>query len=82
LTTKVATPDILSLVLTISVFDDEFIRHLFWRNFTDPCRVPMEGRDYVAAGTLDVVRMKESAGTPASGIKWQNLHQTVKPVTG
>jgi exodeoxyribonuclease-1 len=67
LVTDVFTPETIAVGFNNIRFDDEFIRHLFWRNFYDPYEWSWkDGRS--RWDLLDVVRMTRAL-RPA-GIKW------------
>ena len=64
---QVFTPDTISVGFNNIRFDDEFIRHLFWRNFQDPYEwCWSEGRS--RWDLLDVVRMTRALRP--DGIEW------------
>lgn len=64
---EVFTPDTISVGYNNIRFDDEFIRHLFWRNFYDPYEWSWkEGRS--RWDLLDVVRMTRALRP--DGIEW------------
>jgi exodeoxyribonuclease-1 len=64
---QVFTPDTVTLGFNSIRFDDEFIRHLFWRNFYDPYEWAWsEGRS--RWDMLDVIRMTRALRP--DGIKW------------
>jgi exodeoxyribonuclease-1 len=61
------TPDTITVGFNNIRFDDEFIRHLFWRNFYDPYEWSWkDGRS--RWDMLDVVRMTRALRS--EGIKW------------
>ena len=67
LSTEIFTPDTITVGFNNIRFDDEFIRHLFWRNFYDPYEWSWkEGRS--RWDLLDVVRMTRALRP--DGIKW------------
>lgn len=67
LATDVFTPDTITVGFNSVRFDDEFIRHTFWRNFHDPYEWAWsEGRS--RWDLLDVVRMTRALRP--DGIKW------------
>lgn len=67
LTTEIFTPDTITVGFNNIRFDDEFIRHLFWRNFYDPYEWAWkEGRS--RWDLLDVVRMTRALRP--DGITW------------
>lgn len=67
LTDDVFTPDTIAVGFNNIRFDDEFIRHLFWRNFYDPYEWTWkEGRS--RWDLLDVVRMTRALRP--EGIEW------------
>jgi exodeoxyribonuclease-1 len=67
LVNDVFTPDTIAVGFNNIRFDDEFIRHLFWRNFFDPYEWSWkEGRS--RWDLLDVVRMTRALRP--DGIKW------------
>lgn len=64
---EVFTPDTITVGFNSVRFDDEFIRHTFWRNFYDPYEWAWsEGRS--RWDMLDVVRMTRALRP--DGIKW------------
>lgn len=64
---EVFTPDTITVGFNSVRFDDEFIRHTFWRNFYDPYEWAWsEGRS--RWDLLDVVRMTRALRP--DGIKW------------
>jgi len=64
---EVFTPDTITVGFNSIRFDDEFIRHLFWRNFYDPYEWAWkEGRS--RWDLLDVVRMTRALRP--EGIEW------------
>jgi exodeoxyribonuclease-1 len=64
---EVFTPDTITLGFNSIRFDDEFIRHTFWRNFHDPYEWGWsEGRS--RWDLLDVIRMTRALRP--DGIKW------------
>lgn len=64
---EVFTPDTVTLGFNSIRFDDEFIRHTFWRNFYDPYEWAWsEGRS--RWDMLDVIRMTRALRP--EGIKW------------
>lgn len=64
---EVFTPDTITVGFNSVRFDDEFIRHTFWRNFHDPYEWAWsEGRS--RWDLLDVVRMTRALRP--DGIKW------------
>ena len=64
---EVFTPDTITVGFNSVRFDDEFIRHAFWRNFYDPYEWAWsEGRS--RWDMLDVVRMTRALRP--DGIKW------------
>jgi exodeoxyribonuclease-1 len=64
---EVFTPDTIAVGFNNIRFDDEFIRHLFWRNFYDPYEWSWkEGRS--RWDLLDVVRMTRALRP--EGIEW------------
>jgi len=67
LMTDIFTPDTIVVGFNNIRFDDEFIRHLFWRNFYDPYEWTWkDGRS--RWDLLDVVRMTRALR--AEGIEW------------
>lgn len=67
LTDEIFTPDTIAVGFNNIRFDDEFIRHLFWRNFYDPYEWTWkDGRS--RWDLLDVVRMTRALR--AEGIEW------------
>lgn len=67
LTHEVFTPDTITVGFNSIRFDDEFVRHLLWRNFTDPYEWSWkEGRS--RWDILDVVRMTRALRP--EGIEW------------
>jgi len=67
LVNDIFTPDTISVGFNNIRFDDEFIRHLFWRNFYDPYEWSWkDGRS--RWDLLDVVRMTRALRP--KGIKW------------
>jgi len=67
LTDEIFTPDTIAVGFNNIRFDDEFVRHLFWRNFFDPYEWSWkEGRS--RWDLLDVVRMTRALRP--EGIKW------------
>ncbi|MBC7943609.1 exodeoxyribonuclease I [Candidatus Saccharibacteria bacterium] len=67
LSEEVFTPDTIAVGFNNIRFDDEFIRHLFWRNFYDPYEWSWkDGRS--RWDLLDVVRMTRALRP--DGIKW------------
>lgn len=67
LVNEVFTPDTIVVGFNNIRFDDEFIRHLFWRNFYDPYEWTWkDGRS--RWDLLDVVRMTRALRS--EGIKW------------
>jgi exodeoxyribonuclease-1 len=67
LTTEVFTPDTISVGFNSVRFDDEFIRHLFWRTFHDPYEWAWkDGRS--RWDLLDVTRMTRALRP--EGIEW------------
>lgn len=65
--TEIFTPDTITVGFNNIRFDDEFIRHLFWRNFYDPYEWAWkEGR--TRWDLLDVVRMTRALRP--DGIMW------------
>ena len=67
LANEVFTPDTIAVGFNNIRFDDEFIRHLFWRNFYDPYEWSWkEGRS--RWDLLDVVRMTRALRP--EGIEW------------
>lgn len=67
LQTEVFTPDTIAVGFNNIRFDDEFIRHLFWRNFYDPYEwAYKDGRS--RWDLLDVVRMTRALRP--DGIEW------------
>jgi exodeoxyribonuclease-1 len=67
LATKIFTPETTIVGFNNIRFDDEFIRHLFWRNFYDPYEWSWkDGRS--RWDLLDVVRMTRALRP--EGIKW------------
>ena len=67
LSEDVFTPDTIAVGFNNIRFDDEFIRHLFWRNFYDPYEWSWkDGRS--RWDLLDVVRMTRALRP--EGIKW------------
>ncbi|MDB5160360.1 MAG: Exodeoxyribonuclease [Candidatus Saccharibacteria bacterium] len=67
LTEEVFTPDTITVGFNNIRFDDEFIRHLFWRNFYDPYEWAWkDGRS--RWDILDVVRMTRALRP--EGIEW------------
>ena len=64
---EVFTPDTIAVGFNNIRFDDEFIRHLFWRNFHDPYEWSWrDGRS--RWDLLDVVRMTRALRP--NGIEW------------
>jgi exodeoxyribonuclease-1 len=64
---EVFTPDTIAVGFNSIRFDDEFVRHLFWRNFYDPYEWTWkEGRS--RWDLLDVVRMTRALRP--DGIEW------------
>jgi exodeoxyribonuclease-1 len=69
LTNDIFTPDTTTVGFNNIRFDDEFIRHLFWRNFYDPYEWSwQDGRS--RWDLLDVVRMTRALRP--DGINWPN----------
>lgn len=67
LTNEVFTPDTIAVGFNSIRFDDEFVRHLLWRNFNDPYEWTWkEGRS--RWDILDVVRMTRALRP--EGIEW------------
>jgi len=67
LATEIFTPDTIAVGFNNIRFDDEFIRHLFWRNFYDPYEWSYkDGRS--RWDLLDVVRMTRALRP--DGINW------------
>lgn len=67
LSTEIFTPDTITVGFNNIRFDDEFIRHLFWRNFYDPYEWAWkDGRS--RWDLLDVVRMTRALRP--EGIEW------------
>lgn len=67
LSTEIFTPETIIVGFNNIRFDDEFVRHLFWRNFYDPYEWSWkEGRS--RWDLLDVVRMTRALRP--DGIKW------------
>lgn len=67
LNTEIFTPDTITVGFNNIRFDDEFIRHLFWRNFYDPYEWAWkEGRS--RWDLLDIVRMTRALRP--EGISW------------
>lgn len=67
LTEEIFTPDTITVGFNNIRFDDEFIRHLFWRNFYDPYEWSWkEGRS--RWDILDVVRLTRALRP--EGIEW------------
>lgn len=67
LNNEIFTPDTIVVGFNNIRFDDEFIRHLFWRNFHDPYEWSWkDGRS--RWDLLDVVRMTRALRS--DGIKW------------
>ena len=67
LANQVFTPDTIAVGFNNIRFDDEFIRHLFWRNFIDPYEwAYKDGRS--RWDLLDVTRMTRALRP--EGIKW------------
>jgi exodeoxyribonuclease-1 len=67
LTSEVFTPDTITVGFNSIRFDDEFVRHLLWRNFNDPYEwCWKEGRS--RWDILDVVRMTRALRP--EGIEW------------
>lgn len=67
LMTEIFTPDTITVGFNNVRFDDEFIRHLFWRNFYDPYEWSWkEGRS--RWDILDVTRMTRALRP--EGIEW------------
>lgn len=67
LANEIFTPDTIAVGFNNIRFDDEFIRHLFWRNFHDPYEWTWkDGRS--RWDLLDVVRMTRALR--AEGIEW------------
>lgn len=67
LANDIFTPDTIAVGFNNIRFDDEFIRHLFWRNFYDPYEWTWkDGRS--RWDLLDVVRMTRALR--AEGIEW------------
>lgn len=67
LANEIFTPDTIAVGFNNIRFDDEFIRHLFWRNFYDPYEWTWkDGRS--RWDLLDVVRMTRALR--AEGIEW------------
>ncbi len=67
---EIFTPGTISLGYNTIRFDDEFMRHLFWRNFYDPYEWQWkDGRE--RWDMLDVVRMTRALRP--EGIKWPTL---------
>lgn len=68
--TEIFTPDTISLGYNTVRFDDEFMRHLFWRNFYDPYEWQwQDGRG--RWDLLDVVRITRALRP--DGIKWPTI---------
>ena len=67
LVSEIFTPDTISLGYNNVRFDDEFIRHLFWRNFIDPYEWQWkDGRN--RWDLLDIVRITRALR--GEGISW------------
>jgi len=67
LANEIFTPDTITVGFNSIRFDDEFVRHLFWRNFYDPYEWSWkDGRS--RWDLLDVVRMTRALRP--EGIKW------------
>jgi exodeoxyribonuclease-1 len=67
LTDEIFTPDTITVGFNNIRFDDEFVRHLFWRNFRDPYEwCWRDGRS--RWDILDVVRMTRALRP--DGIEW------------
>lgn len=67
LSEEVFTPDTIAVGFNNIRFDDEFVRHLFWRNFFDPYEWSWkDGRS--RWDLLDVIRMTRALR--ADGIEW------------
>ena len=67
LTNDIFTPDTIAVGFNNIRFDDEFIRHLLWRNFYDPYEWSWKG-GRSKWDLLDVVRMTRALRP--DGIKW------------
>lgn len=80
LATEIFTPETCVIGYNSIRFDDEFIRHLFWRNFYDPYEWQwQDGRS--RWDLLDVVRLTRALRP--EGIKWPFQPKKIKdPATG